>query len=169
MGYFWQDLGAWAGFCDNLSENFEEPFCLMKFFMATKKTTNRSSRKPTQGLAASKRKTPLRNRPASSQSTSDSKNEKGLAPHRWTFLTNHSHVLILLSRDPSITLREVAIQVGITERAVQRIIADLEHEGFIERERMGRQNRYRVHLDLALRHPIESHRTIGELIKAISL
>ena len=62
----------------------------------------------------------------------------------WTFLTNHAHVLILLAQNPSIVLREVATLVGITERAVQRIIADLEEEGFIQREKVGRQNHYRI-------------------------
>lgn len=86
---------------------------------------------------------------------------------RWTFLTNHSHVLILLSRNPSMVLREVAALVGITERAVQRIIADLEEEGFIERERVGRQNHYRILADRALRHPVEAHRTVGDLLGLI--
>src|ERR1700730_8293231 len=61
-----------------------------------------------------------------------------LAGPQWTFLTNHGHVLVLLSRNPSLVLREVALRVGITERAVQRIIADLESSGFIEREKVGR-------------------------------
>ena len=89
------------------------------------------------------------------------------AASRWTFLTNHSHVLILLSHEPDLVLREVAARVGITERAVQRIIADLEEAGFLERERVGRQNRYRILPDQALRHPIESHRTIGDLVGLI--
>ncbi|MBX9653782.1 winged helix-turn-helix domain-containing protein [bacterium] len=86
---------------------------------------------------------------------------------RWTFLTNHSHVLILLAQDPSMVLREVALRVGITERAVQRIISDLEEGGFIEREKVGRQNRYSLQTDEFLRHPIERHRTIGDLIDLI--
>jgi predicted DNA-binding transcriptional regulator len=86
---------------------------------------------------------------------------------RWTFLTNHSHVLILLSRDSSMVLREVAAQIGITERAVQRIIAELEDGGFIEREKIGRQNHYRIRTRSPLRHPIESHRTIGDLLNLI--
>lgn len=86
---------------------------------------------------------------------------------RWTFLTNHSHVLILLSQHPSIVLREVARRVGITERAVQRIIADLEAANFIERERVGRQNHYLVMASQSLRHPIEAHRTIGDLVGII--
>lgn len=87
--------------------------------------------------------------------------------HRWTFLTNHAHVLAVLHDNPEIVLREVAQRVGITERAVQRIIQDLEEEGFIRRERVGRRNRYDVILDMALRHPIESHRTIGDLLQLI--
>ncbi|MCA9162342.1 MAG: MarR family transcriptional regulator [Planctomycetales bacterium] len=87
---------------------------------------------------------------------------------RWTFLTNHSHVMILLSRYPSMVLREVAMQVGITERAVQRIIADLEDEGFIEREKVGRQNHYRILTSQRLRHPIEAHCTIGDLLLLIN-
>ncbi len=87
----------------------------------------------------------------------------------WTFLTNHSHVLLLLSRDPSLVLREVALQIGITERAVQRIIADLESGGIIEREKVGRQNHYRIRTDQPLRHGIvESRRTIGELLSLIN-
>lgn len=86
----------------------------------------------------------------------------------WTFLSNHSHVLVLLHQDSEMVLREVAQRVGITERAVQRIIVDLEADGFIEREKVGRQNRYRVLLDRSLRHPIESHRTIGDLLRMIT-
>ena len=88
--------------------------------------------------------------------------------NRWTFLTNHSHVLLLLSRDSSLVLREVAWQIGITERAVQRILADLEADGFIEREKIGRKNQYRILTKQPLRHPIESHRTIGDLIRLIN-
>lgn len=87
---------------------------------------------------------------------------------RWTFLTNHTHVLVLLNTDEPPVLRDVATRVGITERAVQRIILDLEEGGFIERERVGRRNRYRVLRDQELRHPIESHRTIGDLLKLVS-
>lgn len=90
-----------------------------------------------------------------------------LEPNRWTFLTNHAHVLLLLARDPSVVLREVATRVGITERAVQRIIAELEEEGYIERERVGRQNHYRIHRDKKLRHPIEDHQSIGSLLSLI--
>ena len=87
---------------------------------------------------------------------------------RWTFLTNHSHVLIALHAEPNLVLREVATRVGITERAVQRVVQDLEEGGFIRRERVGRQNRYEVLTDVPLRHPIESHRKIGDLLKMIT-
>lgn len=77
-------------------------------------------------------------------------------------------MLVLLSRNPSIVLREVAVQVKITERAVQRIIADLESGGVIQREKIGRQNHYRIQADQPLRHVIESHRTIGDLLALIN-
>ena len=79
---------------------------------------------------------------------------------RWTFLTNHAHVLIALHARPDLVLREVAVEVGITERAVQRIVQDLEEEG--------RKNHYEVLADQALRHPIEAHRNIGDLLKLIT-
>ena len=72
----------------------------------------------------------------------------------WTFLTNHAHVLAVLNADPTKVLRQVASDVGITERAVQRIIQDLEEQGFIERQRVGRQNQYRILREKPLRHAI---------------
>ena len=89
------------------------------------------------------------------------------ASGHWTFLTNHGHVLILLAHNPSIVLRKVAEVVGITERAVQRIIADLQGEGFIERQKVGRQNHYRIIRERKLRHAVEAHRTIGDLLRII--
>jgi Mn-dependent DtxR family transcriptional regulator len=85
----------------------------------------------------------------------------------WTFLSNHAHVFLVIARDPEIRLRDVADKVGITERAVQRIVTDLEEGGFLTRERTGRRNRYDLHPHLPLRHPIESHRTIGDLLSLI--
>lgn len=82
----------------------------------------------------------------------------------WTFLTNHTHVLLCLARDPDVTLRTVADVVGITERAVQRIVRDLETAGVIRRERQGRRNHYSVHPDFHLRHPLEAHRTVRDLL-----
>jgi DNA-binding IclR family transcriptional regulator len=87
--------------------------------------------------------------------------------HGWTFLSNHAHVLLLLAKEPEIRLRDVAGRVGITERAVQRIVADLEHGRYIERVRTGRRNRYKVHPEMPLRHPIEAHRKIASLIHLV--
>jgi DNA-binding HxlR family transcriptional regulator len=84
---------------------------------------------------------------------------------RWTFLSNHAHVLICLAQEPDIRLRDVAARIGITERAVQNLLADLEAEGLVEHQRKGRRNSYRLHLDQPLRHPIEAHREVGELVE----
>jgi predicted ArsR family transcriptional regulator len=82
----------------------------------------------------------------------------------WTFLTNHAHVLFCIARDPEVRLRDVAALVGITERAVQRIVTDLETAGYLTVSKEGRRNRYQVNLDRPLRHPIERHRTVRALI-----
>ncbi len=88
--------------------------------------------------------------------------------NRWTFLSNHAHVLITLYANPDLVLREVAVKVGITERGVQRILQDLEDEGFIQREKVGRKNHYQVITDQSLRHPLEEHRTIGDLLRLVT-
>lgn len=85
----------------------------------------------------------------------------------WTFLTNHAHVLICIARDKQAVLRDVAEQVGITERAVQRIVADLEEAGYIQRFKEGRQNRYQLTLTKPLRHPIESNCHVSDFVKLI--
>ena len=86
----------------------------------------------------------------------------------WTFLTNHAHVLVAISRDSELRQRDIAHVVGITQGAVARILADLEASGCIARERIGRRNRYRINRAATLRHPLESAITIGELIKLIT-
>lgn len=83
----------------------------------------------------------------------------------WTFLSNHAHVLVAISRDPDLRLREIAVLVGITERSASSIVSDLEESGFLIRERIGRNNRYRVVPDIPLRHPLEEHRSIGDLLE----
>lgn len=87
----------------------------------------------------------------------------------WTFLTNHTHVLLAVHHQPELRQREIAELVGITEGAVQRIIGELEEAGYLQRERIGRRNRYRVQPDLPLRHPLESHHTIGELLQQLAI
>ena len=76
-------------------------------------------------------------------------------------------MLLLLAKEPEVRLRDVAERVGITERAVQRIVADLEQSRYIERVRTGRRNRYKVHPEMPLRHPIEAHRRIASLIHLV--
>jgi len=85
----------------------------------------------------------------------------------WTFLTNHSHVLLCLAADPEMRLRDVAARVGITERAVQAIVQDLEASGVITRTRVGRCNRYDLHPGHRLHHPVEAHCRVGDLIDMV--
>lgn len=86
----------------------------------------------------------------------------------WTFLTNHAHVLVCIAADPDVLLREVAQQVEITERAAQRIVAELEAAGYVSHERIGRRNRYQVNPNLPLRHPLEEHLEIGTLLNVLT-
>lgn len=90
--------------------------------------------------------------------------EKMAAQTNWTFLTNHSHVLICLAQDSEMRLRDVALKVGITERAVQRIVGELEESGVLVRTRDGRRNRYEINPSIALRHPIEAHQTVAAIL-----
>jgi uncharacterized membrane protein len=83
----------------------------------------------------------------------------------YTFLSNHGQVLLCIAREPGVRLRDVAERVGITERAVQRIVADLEEGGYLTRVREGRRNRYEVHADHPFRHPVVAHRDVSGLLK----
>jgi DNA-binding MarR family transcriptional regulator len=89
------------------------------------------------------------------------------APPRWDFLTNHAHVLVCLARDPGIRLRDIATDVGITERAAHRILSELVDEGYVVRERQGRRNRYEVKTKLPLPHPLAEELEVGELLKVL--
>ena len=86
----------------------------------------------------------------------------------WTFLTNHAHVLLAISAEPDLRLRDVAERIGITERAAQRIVAELESEGYLDVRRVGRRNVYRVHRNRPLRHPAERHHKVGELLDILA-
>jgi predicted ArsR family transcriptional regulator len=86
---------------------------------------------------------------------------------RWTFLTNYGHVLLCIAADPAIRLRDVAEKVGITERAAQRIVADLIADGYLESTKVGRRNQYRVNASLPMRHPIEEQSAVEALLELI--
>ncbi len=86
----------------------------------------------------------------------------------WTFLTNHTHVLLCLFADPTIKLREVATKVGNTERMVQKIVRELDQSGYLTIAKQGRCNTYRLHTQLRLRHSLEAHHSIGELLEMLS-
>ena len=86
---------------------------------------------------------------------------------RWDFLTNHAHVLLSISQDPGIRLRDIAAAVGITERAAHRILSELVEEGYVLRERHGRRNRYKVKPQLPLRHPLVQEREVGDLLNVL--
>ena len=90
-----------------------------------------------------------------------------VAEGSWTFLTNYAHILICLAKQPDLTLREVAERVGITERAVQRVVSDLEKAGILVRSRDGRRNRYEIVREAQLRHPLEAHRSVGDLLDLV--
>lgn len=87
----------------------------------------------------------------------------------WTFLTNHAHVLNCIAEDPDTRLRDIATRVGITERAAQAIVSDLETGGYLTRTRVGRRNTYEVHPDLPFRHAIERDHQVGELLDLLGL
>lgn len=86
----------------------------------------------------------------------------------WSFLTNHAHVLICLATARDMTLRDVAVQVGITERATSRIVDELVREGALKRTRRGRRNVYEIPPDFPLRHPLEQHCSVGQLLRMVS-
>ncbi len=85
----------------------------------------------------------------------------------WTFLTNHSHVLICIAENPEARMRDIAGLVGITERAVQRIVEDLTTAGYLKVEKVGRRNAYTVQAKKYLRHPVEQHVQITKLLEMV--
>jgi len=85
----------------------------------------------------------------------------------WTFFTNHTHVLVYLSLHGSAPLKDVANAIGITERAVQRIVRDLELGGTLSHKRVGRNNHYHIHSSASLRHALENHCTIGQILDVV--
>lgn len=89
------------------------------------------------------------------------------APTTWTFLTNSTHVLVCLSKDSTKRVRDLALEIGITERAVLRILSELERDGVLEKQREGRRNTYTINFDFPLRHHLEAHCCLRQLLDSL--
>ena len=92
-----------------------------------------------------------------------------LSSSGWTFLTNHAQVLLCIAEDPDARIRDIAARVGITERATQRIVTELETDGYLSHSRVGRRNHYRVHTDQPLRHRLTPSLQVETLLKAFEV
>ena len=102
--------------------------------------------------------------PRATMTNAENPSQPNPQPKPWTFLTNHARVLLLIASDPDTRLRSVAVNIGITERATQRIVADLEEAGYLSHEKVGRRNRYQIDASAHLRHPLERSIEIDKLI-----
>src|SRR3954465_14629102 len=85
-------------------------------------------------------------------------------PGSWVFLSNHAHVVLCIAQDPMSRARDIAERVGITERAAQRILADLIAGGYLTRTKVGRRNLYEINRRGHLRHPVFQDLEIGPLL-----
>ncbi|MDH5695701.1 MAG: winged helix-turn-helix domain-containing protein [Dehalococcoidia bacterium] len=86
---------------------------------------------------------------------------------RWKFVTNNALVLCLIAQQPRITAREISLTIGITEKATLSIISDLEADGYVTKKREGRCIRYGINPELPLRHEIQQHKAIGDLLEVL--
>ncbi|MGD2042131.1 MAG: winged helix-turn-helix domain-containing protein [Acidimicrobiia bacterium] len=86
----------------------------------------------------------------------------------WTFLTNHSHVLLCIAANPDILTRDIAQLVGITERSAQRIVSELEEAGYLSHSKVGRRNHYEIHADRPLRHALEDHLAVEAILDVLT-
>ena len=87
---------------------------------------------------------------------------------QWTFVTNHFLVLLCIAEDPGIRMSDAAARIGVTERAVQGIVSDLEQAGYLVRTKVGRRNHYEIHSEMPLRHLQTQHKQLGELLGLIA-
>ena len=87
-----------------------------------------------------------------------------MASNNWTFLSNHGHVLVALSKDPTLRIRDLVDLIGITERSVRALVADLKEGGYIDIVKNGRRNQYRINEGMNFRHPAEATYQIRELL-----
>jgi DNA-binding IclR family transcriptional regulator len=90
------------------------------------------------------------------------------SPTGWTFLTSHARVLLCISQDPGIRLREIGERVGVTERAAHRIVGDLADAGYLSRERLGRRNHYTINWNLTLPDPVARRQRVGDLLALLT-
>ncbi|MFJ1732744.1 helix-turn-helix transcriptional regulator [Streptomyces sp. NPDC088254] len=86
----------------------------------------------------------------------------------WTFITNHARVLAVIADNPNVRIRDIAARCRLTERAVARIISDLEQGGYLSRTRDGRTNSYRIEPDKVLRHPAEAGLSVASLLSLLA-
>ena len=89
--------------------------------------------------------------------------EKG----QWTFLSNHGRVFVYIAKQPNSTTELIAREVGLTQRGVQKIIAELEAAGYIARHKEGRRNRYTIHPEIPMRHRLERDHKVGDILIAL--
>ncbi len=89
-------------------------------------------------------------------------------PSTWTFLTNHAGALVCIARDPHSRARDIAAELGTTERAVQRILADLIADGYVKRTKVGRRNHYTIDRRGHLRHPMLRDLPVGPLLEVLN-
>ena len=94
---------------------------------------------------------------------------RGQEDSSWTFLTNHAQVLLAISQNPDIRLRDLSQHIGITERAAQRIVVDLVDGGYVKRRRVGRRNHYTVNPSVEMRHAAQEGHPIGQLLNLLEL
>jgi len=95
-------------------------------------------------------------------------NDPGENGGTWTLLTGHGHVLVEIARDPEARIRDISTAVGLTERTVQAIVADLEAAGYLTRTRAGRRTKYTVNHDSLFRHSAQEGLRIGPFLALLS-
>jgi DNA-binding transcriptional ArsR family regulator len=120
-------------------------------------------------MAPRPRSTPVMPAPVVDRPPAPAREEQPPSREGWTFLTNHAHVLACVAREPEARVRDIADRVGITERAVLRILRDLDAAGVVRRTRQGRRTRYAIDGRPPLRHPVEAHRRVADLLALLAV
>jgi hypothetical protein len=87
---------------------------------------------------------------------------------RWNFLSNHGRALLCITHDPEARLRDIAVDLGVTERSAYAIVNDLAEAGYVTKEKEGRRNRYSVRTDLPLPEATDRDVAIGEVLSVLS-